>query len=119
MSEETKGLRPEDYQDAITVQDASNLSGVIVAFGKVIDRMRHDRVDVRTHPITRLFGEQVAWLSGGGSSALMRCTNTYNTARLDCEIAAKGESGVVERIAQMGDKPGDLEEYRILKGETA
>jgi len=59
-----------DYEDAIAVQNACNLSGVLHSFDKVIDRVWEDaRANgqgtdwVNTHPLVRLFCDKLYDLS--------------------------------------------------------
>jgi hypothetical protein len=75
---ETKGLTARDYQDALDVQSACNLSGVVHSFSRVISKLREEvnklgpecepsspkGTDwVNSHPICRLYAEQIAFLT--------------------------------------------------------
>ena len=62
-------LTKKDYQDALYVQDACNLSGIVFSFAKVMQKICDDNpgsTDARnTHPIARLYAEQIMHLSCG------------------------------------------------------
>jgi hypothetical protein len=81
-----------EYQDALHVQSACNLSGIAASFADAMSAICNEanRVGQGTdwknnHPIARLYAEQIAYLSGGG------CTSNSSTfsAAYDhcCEIA--------------------------------
>jgi hypothetical protein len=57
-------------QEALDVQSACNLSGVIAAFARIVADMRGplgmDTPTCNTHPICRLFAEQIAHLTCHG-----------------------------------------------------
>ena len=63
-------LTDQDYQDAINVQNACNLSGVVHSFAEVLPRIRetvHNNPDIACHPITVLFASKISDLAGIGS----------------------------------------------------
>jgi hypothetical protein len=69
-------LDPVDYRNAIYVQDACNVSGVICELARVNDRItdeghaRQKGTDWRNqHPLTFLYAAQIAHLSGYASAA--------------------------------------------------
>jgi len=69
--EDIKGLGQKDYQDAIFVQDACNLSGVVRAWSRLVGKIWEDAelmgkgTDwVNKHPINVLFASKVASLTG-------------------------------------------------------
>ena len=64
------------YKNALGVQDASNLSGVVHQFSRdmvvICDEIRSKGGGtnaINHHPACRLFAEQIAWLAGAGSCA--------------------------------------------------
>ncbi len=63
-------LELKDYQEAIDVQNACNLSGVVGSFSRVLTKLWEvpgaGTEFVNTHPISRLYAEQIAHLSGAG-----------------------------------------------------
>lgn len=68
-----KSLTPQDYKDAILVQDACNLSGVAKSFSKMLEKIWAEARKqgkgtewVNQHPICVLFVDKMASLSGGG-----------------------------------------------------
>jgi len=70
MQTATKGLTANDYQAALDVQSACNLSGVVHSFSAVIKRVWDEAnalgkgTDwVNSHPICRLYAEQIAYLA--------------------------------------------------------
>lgn len=91
------GLRRSDYQRALDSQSACNLGAIVKALASVVDRIwaterafKCGGTDwMNTHPIMRLYAEQISHLSGGGM-----CSNgdTYSTASDACEAGAKDES---------------------------
>lgn len=78
-------------QAALAVQSACNLSGVARSFAEITSAMRTEhRMDTPTcnaHPVSRLFAEQIAHLTGAG----MGDFDSYTRAHADCErLAAEG-----------------------------
>jgi hypothetical protein len=83
----------EAAQKAIDVQNASNLSGIVIAFAAITDTLWDEArrqeppkgTDfINKHPISRLFAEQIAHLTGAGS-----CDgNSYRDAYAECERLA-------------------------------
>lgn len=66
-----EGLSPKDFRDAILVQDACNLSGVVHSFSRIMTRVwiearkRGKGTDwVNEHPICVLFANKIANLTG-------------------------------------------------------
>lgn len=62
-------LTKEDYQRALVVQDACNLSGVVHSLAEVLPRIREEPdctgTDyVNTHPITIMYVNKLSSLSG-------------------------------------------------------
>jgi hypothetical protein len=62
------------WEEAIQVQSACNLSGVVLAFARAISeisseafRLNHGTDWVRKHPISRMFAEQIFYLTEGTS----------------------------------------------------
>ena len=77
------------YQNALDVQDASNLSGVVLQFARDMRRINEEvraagggTDQVNRHPVCRLYAEQIAWLTGAG-----RCDSqaTYVRAHDACQ----------------------------------
>ena len=80
------------FQNALDVQNASNLSGVIHQFARdmqvICDEVRTNGGGtdaVNHHPVCRLYAEQIAWLAGAGSCANHR---SYLRAHDECEKRA-------------------------------
>lgn len=93
-AEEKSRLTPHDYQLAIHSQSACNLSGIVHSFSEVISRIWNEAralgegTDfVNRHPISRLFAEQIAHLSGAGSP--VGGSNDWSKAHEVCEAEAK------------------------------
>ena len=89
------------YRSALEVQDASNLSGVVYQFARAMTviceevRKNGGGTDaINRHPVCRMFGEQILWLSGGGSPANHR---SYLRAHDECEKRA-AEAQVGEEL---------------------
>jgi len=69
------GLEPKDYADAIQVQDACNLSGVVHKFSRIMTKIWEEaRKDenkgygtewVNKHPIAVMYAEKIAHLTTG------------------------------------------------------
>ena len=85
------------YQNALNVQSASNLSGVVLQFARDMKRI-NEKVraagggteQVNKHPVCRLYAEQIAWLTGAGSGD----TETYRQAHDACRRKAEEEHEV-------------------------
>lgn len=76
-------------QSALDVQSACNLSGIILSFAQIVSDMRKvhgfDTPTCNTHPVCRLFAEQIAHLTGAG----MGDTDSYSKAYDACtQLAA-------------------------------
>ncbi len=59
-------LTAKDYQTALDVQNACNLSGVIYSFADIMQRLCKDvpsTEDRNRHPICIMFAEQIKWLT--------------------------------------------------------
>lgn len=94
-------LELRDYEDALACQSACNLSGVVHSFSKVVSKIwdesnaANEGTDwVNTHPICRLYAEQIAHLSGAGSP-----TNADTYFEASKAVRAKIESLKAEQIA--------------------
>jgi len=65
-------LESKDYQTAIDIQNACNLSGVINSFYHIMKKISQDAIEQghgtdwkNNHPICKLFAEQIYHLSNG------------------------------------------------------
>ena len=63
-------LTTKDYQSAIDVQSACNLSGIVFSFAKVMKRICNERAKgnhgtdwVNTHPIAQMYAVQILHLT--------------------------------------------------------
>ena len=83
------------YRNALDVQTASNLSGVILQFARDMERINAEvrangggTEQVNKHPVCRLYAEQIAWLTGASG-----CDNpdTYNQAYDACQRKVEEE----------------------------
>ena len=83
------------YRNALDVQSASNLSGVVLQFARDMKRISEEvrasgggTEQANRHPVCRLYAEQIAWLTGGGG-----CANpeTYRTAHDACRRKVEEE----------------------------
>ncbi len=89
MSDER--LSPKDYQDAILVQNACNLSGIVLSFSRVMSKIwgearatGNDNTNwVNTHPIAVLYANKV------GSLAKSEDFQSYSDAYNECQAEAK------------------------------
>lgn len=66
----------KEYQNALMVQGAANVSGVVYSLAKVLPKIWEEARElgrgtdyVNGHPIVRLYAEQIIYLSGGGSGS--------------------------------------------------
>jgi hypothetical protein len=77
-------------QSALDVQTACNLSGVLRSFHEITQSMRNDHgMDTptcNTHPVSRMFAEQISHLTGAGCGD----TETYRKAYDWCVQVAAG-----------------------------
>ena len=65
-------MRKQDYEDALMVQSACNLSGVVHSFSEILSRLVKEAQEqgkgtdwINTHPICVLFAEQIKHLAEG------------------------------------------------------
>jgi len=86
------------YLNALDVQSASNLSGVVLQFARDMEQVNEEvrangggTEQVNRHPVCRLYAEQIAWLTGAGG-----CGNhdTYNQAFDACQHKVEEEQEV-------------------------
>lgn len=89
MANET--LTPQDYQQALNVQDACNPSGVLHSWMAAMQKIRktpeYEGTDwERKHPINVLFAYKMASLFGQDHPCL-----TVDKAWAECEKLSKGE----------------------------
>lgn len=84
-------LKIKDYQDALMVQDAANLSGVVHSFSEVVSKIWKEGLDrghgtkyVNHHPITILYADKIADLSGS------KDFKVYTAAYQKCVKEVKG-----------------------------
>jgi len=82
-------LTKKDYQTAIDIQSASNLSGVVNSLNQIMPRIWKEARSqlkgtdwVNQHPICRLFAEQIYHLSGAG---IPSNAQSYEAAYSYCE----------------------------------
>lgn len=79
--------------DALQVQDAVNLSGVVRSFAQATEVLWAEAREqgkgtefVNHHPVSRLFAEAIACLAGGGSGDFA----SYHAAYAECVRLSKG-----------------------------
>ena len=82
-----------EYRYALDAQSACNLSGIVHSFSRVVSLIWGEAREndlgtdyVNTHPICRLYAEQIAFLSG--ISGTQRDTEGYCRAYQTCEELA-------------------------------
>lgn len=85
-------LTSEDYKQAIRVQDACNLSGVVHSWSKMISKIWEEAHAgkkgtewVNTHPINVMFASKIASLTG------CETPETFSKAYAACQDRAGGE----------------------------
>ena len=78
-------LAKEEYQKAINVQDACNLSGVVHSWSQILSklweearRLGHGTDWVNQHPINVLFASKVSSLTGAGLSSMPAFSKAYD-----------------------------------------
>ena len=83
------------HRNALDVQSASNLSGVVLQFARDMRRITEEvraggggTEQANRHPVCRLYAEQIAWLTGAGGCA---DTETYRTAHDACRSKVEEE----------------------------
>ncbi len=88
MSDTTEGLTAHDYQMAVYAQSACNLSGIDFEFARVMDKIctdaqrhGHGTEWKNTHPICRLYAEQIIHLAGGTDGESWRQAYRESEAR--------------------------------------
>ena len=83
------------YRNALDIQSASNLSGVVFQFARDMAQINAEvrangggTEQVNKHPVCRLYAEQIAWLTGAGS-----CSShaTYIRAHDACQKEVEEE----------------------------
>lgn len=85
---ENKNLTANDYQSAIDVQNACNLSGVVHSFSRVMAKICHEANEGKhfgtewknSHAICRMYAEQIMHLTSN---------KDWNKAHDECEEKAK------------------------------
>lgn len=86
-------LTKKDYEYALMVQSAVNLSGVVNSFARVLVKIWEEANEtgngtdwVNAHPICRLYAEQIAFLSGAGTPSNYE---SWEKAYAECEEKSK------------------------------
>jgi hypothetical protein len=94
---------PSIYKNALQVQDASNISGVVFQFAKdmlqILAEVRSTgggTNQVNTHPVARMYAEQIAWLTKAGTCS---SHSTYRRALHLCQQKVKEEESAVSQEA--------------------
>ncbi len=88
------------YENALQVQDACNLSGVVHSFSKDIIRVREElgvgcgTEEVNKHPVCILYATQIAHLVGFIGTASME---QYQHAHEACEGKVKASGDLIEQ----------------------
>lgn len=82
MSDDNRTLN-DLAKEALAVQNASNLSGVVISWGKVIVRLRqllqdHDTNQINAHPINQLWADKVAHLTNTQTDSLVALGRAYD-----------------------------------------
>ena len=76
-------LDGKTWQQAIDVQDASNLSGVVFAFARTMQKLCDEGIDTdarNSHPISILFASKILSLANPGDD-MLRFSHAYD----ECE----------------------------------
>lgn len=83
-------IRPEHARAALYSQDACNVSGLVHSLNKIMPGIWEDAhaaglgtAAVNTHPVVRLFAEQIMHLSRSGADD----TESYTRASAACHAA--------------------------------
>lgn len=94
MNDDKSLLTANDYANAIFAQSACNLSGIVFGFASVMQRIcneanagGHGTDWKNSHPIARLYAEQIAHLTGSGMPD--GGSNDYHRAHDECERRSK------------------------------
>lgn len=64
-------ITKQDYQKALDVQDAVNLSGVVIAFANLLNKLNAEHLGtewVKKHPISVMFSSKIASLTDSDQS---------------------------------------------------
>ena len=121
-------LASQLWQDALDVQNASNLSGVVHSFGKVLDALweearagGHGTAWVNTHPITRLWVDKLASLARVQDLGNANVMAAYDSVHANLELARALEARPVAANACpiCGDaQPSDPEPCEVCSTEA-
>ncbi len=66
-------LERKFYTDALEVQNACNLSGVVISFAGVLKKLREEGLatdEIANHPVTRVWADKIASLTGTQENAV-------------------------------------------------
>lgn len=95
MNDDKSFPTPADFADALAVQSACNLSGVVFSFARVMQRICNEAHAKgygtewkNRHPIVRMYTQQIAHLSCAGL-LLDDEANPYSKAYAECEARSK------------------------------
>lgn len=101
----SRSLTKDDYQNAIDVQSACNLSGIVFSFAEVMQRICNDAYGTEarnTHPIAVLFAEQIHFLTGssrGYGDAHAACTERSQYKFICPQCSGHDEGTRYDRIS--------------------
>jgi len=97
---DSENLSQNDFQTAIFIQDACNLSGVVLAFAKVMHKICEESnrngkgTDWKnTHPIAVLYASKIASLTN--SEDFLKFGDAYNAC---CAEAAKAKKENTDEV---------------------
>lgn len=84
------GLTPRDFKDAIDVQDACNLSGVVRSFSRVVTRIWEEARKrgqgtewVNKHPICILYANKLCNLTGDVALGGVEFSDAYDICQAE------------------------------------
>ena len=87
-------LTSKDYKDALDVQDACNLSGVVIAFARVMEKICNVANDKglgtewkNNHAIARMYSSKIESLTAGAEDPAYEFMKAYE----ECEKMANPE----------------------------
>lgn len=83
-------ISPKLYKQALDIQDACNLSGVVHTFSKTLHELHEAGLDtkqIREHPISVLFADKIAHLTDTQSFS-ENCGEVISKAYSECHIKA-------------------------------
>jgi len=88
-------LTKREYQEALWVQDACNLSGVVHSFSTIMSKIKGSTEERNKHPIAVLFSSKIASLTGSDNG--LEFSKAYDRVKAELQKCLEEELNVYQQ----------------------